>query len=276
MALTPAEIAAMVALAEQRAGLALNGDVGFRLETRLGPVARASGFNTVSDLVANLRVRRDEALARAVTEALADTESWFFRDPAAWRTLRERILPELAGARGGRALRVLSVGCSTGQEPYGLAMTWDGLAPAHPGVLLHLEAADLSTRALEKAQAGLYTQFEVQRGLPIRTLLKHFGKEDDHWRLEPAMRQAVRFRPVNLLALEPTAEPWDLILCRHVLSGMTEAGARRALAALTAGLAPDGVLMLGEGEAAGDLGPLAPMREAPGFYARPRSRRAAA
>lgn len=274
MSAAPADIQLVAALLKARAGLTLSADAGYVLETRLGPVARKAEFPSVADLIGNLRVRRDEALASAVVEALADTETWFFREPAVLDHLRETVLPRLALARPGGTVRIWSAGCATGQEAFSLAMIADELGARHPDVAFEIIATDLSARCLEKAQAGLFTQFEVQRGLPIRTLLAHFGKEEDNWRIAPRLRQTVAFKRLNLMADLTDLGRFDVILCRHVLSGMALDAGADVQGRLLRQLAPDGVLVLGEDEPL--TGDAALKAERPGVFSRPGGRRAAA
>src|SRR5262249_16957555 len=142
-----------------------------------------------------------------------------------------------------RPLRIWSAACGAGQEIYSLAMLADAMAES--GLQVELAASDLAERMLEKAQSGLYTQFEVQRGLPIRRLAAHFEKEGDLWRIAPRIRQMVRWRRINLIAGLNGLGPFDVILCRNVLSGMVEPAREKVLAELASAMAPDGVLVTG-------------------------------
>ena len=162
--------------------------------------------------------------------------------------LRDAVLPTLAAARPGGVVRVWSAACATGQEPYSLAM----LAAEQPGLRLDLCASDGSERCLEKARAGLYTQFEVQRGLPIAQLLRWFEKAGDTWRVRPELKGAVRWRRFNLLADMTPLGRFDLILCRNVLMYLAPDVRRDVLTRLAGALAPDGVLVLGAAEAASE------------------------
>ena len=258
-----------------RSGLVLGPDKGYLVQSRLGPVARRDGFASVSDLLHSLRNRRDEKLAWAVTEALGNTETSFFRDRAPFAQLRDEVLPGLAAARAGGAVRVWSAGCSTGQEPYSLALMMAEAAESLPGVTLDILATDISARSLEVAQAGLYTQFEVQRGLPIRLLIKHFAKVEDNWRLNARLRRAVEFKQANLLD-ESTLGRFDVIFCRNVLSGFDAPTRGLVLDRLSRQLAPDGVLVLGATESTDGEGGFMAIPGRPGFYVRSAPRRAAA
>jgi len=188
----------------------------------------------------------------AVTEALTSAETMFFRDRAPFQQFREEILPRLARAREDQPIRVWSAACSTGQEPYSLAMIVDDERSKFPAARVELFGSDLSERRLEKAQSGLYTQFEVQRGLPIRLLVRHFEKAEEMWLLSPRLRQMVRWRRINLLAdLRPLGQ-FDVIFCRNVVSGLDPATRHRVLDQLARALPPDGYLVLGMDETVGE------------------------
>jgi len=244
--LSPADLEFLCALVRARSGLVLTGERGFFAETRLSPLARREGASSVSDLVQRVKSGGDDRLMRAVVEAMLVQETAFFRDRAVFRALQDQVLPALAAARKA-PLRVWSAGCGTGQEPYTLAMmAEEGAAPAD----LDLFASDMSTAALEKAQSGLYTHFEVQRGLPIRSLLRHFEPAEDAWRMREKVRAMVRWRRLNLVDDFNVANPFDLILCRNVVENFDEASRGKVLERLNRALAPDGWLLLGAHEAA--------------------------
>jgi chemotaxis protein methyltransferase CheR len=154
----------------------------------------------------------------------------------------------LAAARPDGVVRVWSAACSTGQEPYSLAMLAAELSAACPKMSLDICASDLSERCLEKARSGVYTQFEVQRGLPIAYLVHYFDKVEEAWRVKPELRGAVRWRRFNLLDDMLSLGRFDVVLCRNVLGDFDEDTRRRVLASLARRTAPDGCLMLGAGE----------------------------
>ena len=232
-------------LTQARCGYGLRGDKAYFAESRLGGLARREGADSVTALLQRLR-GDDERLCAAAAEALAVADTAFYRDGATFERLRSDVLPALSGRQGEQAVQVWSAGCSTGQEPYSLAM----LAEEHsPAMRLDIVATDLSERVLEKAQSGLYTQFEVQRGLPIRMLLKHFDKVDEMWAISPRLRASVRWRQLNLIDNRPSRRTFDLILCRNVLSYFTASMREAVFARLLAALAPAGYLVLGAGEA---------------------------
>jgi chemotaxis protein methyltransferase CheR len=270
------EIAFVAEVARAAAGLQLGGEQAYVLETRLGPVARREGFGSIREMLIAARDRREEKLLWAVVEALAVGESSFFRDMPTFRRLSEDVLPAVTAAgEPGRPIRILSAGCGSGQETYSIAMAAEDGDVAGLAGRLELIGADLSKRALEKARSGLYTQFEVQRGLPIRALLRHFEKREEMWTAGPRLKALARWRRVNLLGGVGPLGRFDVILCRYVLGGMDSASRERTLAGLIAGLSPGGYLVLGQDEAAaGTAGALE--RIADGLYRRRGGARAAA
>jgi chemotaxis protein methyltransferase CheR len=156
------------------------------------------------------------------------------------------VLPTLAGGAVDGLIQVWSAGCSTGQEAYSLAMMADD---HNPPLRLEIIATDLSERVLEKAHSGLYTQFEVQRGLPIRLLLKYFEKAGEMWAITPRLRAAIRWRRLNLVEERRSRRQFDLILCRNVLSYFEPELRERVLAQFLPVLSPGGYLVLGAVEA---------------------------
>ena len=271
------EIEIIRRIVQARSGMVIDPDKTYRIETCLSPVARREGFADISEMVRDIQTKRDNALMWAVTEALANTETSFFRDRAPFQQFREEILPELAIARDGAPIRIWSAGCSTGQEPYSLAMIVEDEASKYPGLKTELFGSDLSERCLEKAQSGLYTQFEVQRGLPIRLLVRHFEKNDETWALNPRIRQAVRWRRVNLLADLTGLGEFDVIFCRNVVSSFDRDVAARVLEQLAAAQPEDGRLVLGIEETASDFtDALRPLSGRRGVYAPNLDRRKAA
>jgi chemotaxis protein methyltransferase CheR len=250
-----------------RAGVMIDPEKTYQIETRLGPVARRAGFATLHELAEAIRVRGDEKLMWAATEALIAGETSFFRDKAPFTQFREEILPELAARRGDAPIRIWSTACATGQEPYSLAMIIDDERPKLGSARVEIYASDLSERALEKAQSGLYTQFEVQRGLPIRLLVRHFERSEEMWRLCPRIRQMVRWRRINLLADLRSLGRFDVIFCRNVVSSFDAPTKKRVLDQLAGALPNDGRLVLGIDETVvGATEALKPMSGRRGVY----------
>lgn len=236
------------ALVRTRAGVVLGGEKGYFAQSRLAPLARHEGAESVEALIATLREIGDERLIKATVEAMTIADTAFFRDAPMFSHLRDVILPELAATRPDGRLCIWSAGCSTGQEAYSLAMLIEQARMHVPNLSADIIGTDLSRRALEKAHSGLYTQFEVQRGLPIRLLLAHFEKAGDMWRANDRLRQSVRWRQLNLIEDRRSVRPFDLILCRNVIGSFDVETGARVLEHIAPALAPDGYLVLGRGE----------------------------
>ena len=231
-----------------RSGLILGSDKTYLIESRLSPVARREGFANVQALLSSLRAKRDEKLTMAVTDAMTTNETFFFRDKLPFDQFRSDVLPALAKTRLTGDVKVWCAACSTGQEPYSLAMLMEDMRMLYPKVSLDILATDISDRCLEKAQAGLYTQFEVQRGLPIQMMVKHFEKVDEMWRISPRIRQAVRFKKMNLLEDLRAAGRQDVIYCRNVLIYFDLETKKKVLEQIASLLSDDGYLFLGAAE----------------------------
>lgn len=235
-------------LCAARSGQRVDPAKDYVLETRLSPVARREGFEAVGDLVNALRTRRDERLIWAVVEAMTPNETAFFRDRDLFDRFENEILPEIARNSAGQPIRIWSAACGAGQEVYSLAMLIDEIADRYPDTRFELFASDLSERALEKAQSGLYTQFEVQRGLPIRRLVRHFEKTGETWELSPRLRQAIRWRRLNLVGDLSRVRGFDVIFCPHVIESMIEPARARVAENVAAALNPGGAALFAAGE----------------------------
>jgi chemotaxis protein methyltransferase CheR len=246
--MTPEDIAHLASTLKTRSGLILGSDKTYLIESRLAPVARREGFANVSALLTALRSKRDEKLMAAVTDAMTTNETFFFRDKIPFDQFRSDILPTLAKTRLGGDIKIWCAACSTGQEPYSLAMLMDEAKAQFPRLNLDILATDISERCLEKAQAGLYTQFEVQRGLPITMMVKHFEKVDEMWRISPKLRSSIRFKKMNLLEDLRMAGRQDVIYCRNVLIYFDIETKKRVLEQMATLLADDGCLFLGAAE----------------------------
>jgi chemotaxis protein methyltransferase CheR len=271
------EIAHVVSLCRARAGLKVAPDKTYMMESRLAPVARREGFDSISELLAAIRDRREEALIWATVEAMAGGETSFYRDREPFREFREEIAPQLLKARGGAPIKVWSAACATGQEVYSLAIAAGEMAQADPDVRIEFAASDLSRLALERAQSGMFNQFEVQRGLPIRQLARYFEKDGEQWRIAEEVRQRVRWRRINLIAGLRQIGRFDVVFCRYVLSHMVEDAQRKVVEDLTFILPEDGVLVLGLKEQVAGLGEaFQPVVGRPGLYRRNPQFRAAA
>lgn len=260
--MTPEDIDLLAALGRARAGVRVEVDKPYLIESRLTPLARREGFESIEALIDDLRTRREERLIWAVVESLCRTETAFFRGREAFAALRDGVLPALSQRRRETPIRIWSAACATGQEVYSAAIAAAESVGLAPGARFEFFGSDLSERCLEKAQSGLYTQFEVQRGLPIRMLVKYFENQDDTWAISPRIRQMVRWRRINLLSDLSALGAFDVILLRNVLRGMDPSLRGRVIQSLAARLAPDGVLALDPEDDISQLGDM--LTPAPG------------
>jgi chemotaxis protein methyltransferase CheR len=259
---TPQDRELVARLCAERAGLKVDPDKAYLLENRLAPVARREGFASVHDFVCAARDRDEDRLIWAAVEAMSPAETAFFRDPGTFERITDEVLPELARRREGAPLRLWSAACGTGQEVYSLAMALEEAGPL--GAPVELFASDLCDRRLEKAQQAMYSQFEVQRGLSARRLVRHFEADGDSFVLSPRLRQTVRWRRVNLIEDITRLGQFDLVLCRNLTGYLLDGARVEVLARLAAALAPGGWLILGAGERAPGLS----AAEQPGFHTR--------
>jgi chemotaxis protein methyltransferase CheR len=235
-------------LLRKRAGIVLTGDKMYLLESRLAPLARKEGLPSIDDLIHVVRARREERLIAQVVDVMTTNETFFFRDKTPFDHLKDAILPALAQARRGSRIRIWCAACSTGQEAYSIAMMLDQNPELTQGVPVEVVATDISDRCLERARQGLFTQFEVQRGLPIQMLMHYFTQQDDHWRISERLRNNVTFRKQNLI--EPTASlgKFDVVFCRNVLIYFDGPTKTDVLDRVGQQLNPGGFLMLGAAE----------------------------
>lgn len=234
-------------LARSRAGIVLTPDKAYMMETRLSPLLRRAGLGSLDELVLKLRAPRAEKLTQEVVEALTTNESFFFRDGKPFEHLR-RVLPTLRAARGaGTRLRIWSAACSSGQEAYSIAMILQELgSQAGPAEII---GTDISMEMVERARSGVFTQFEVQRGLPVQLLVKHFRQlEGGRWQIADNLRAAAEFRFWNLLDDPRSLGRFDAIFCRNVLIYFDTETKTRVLERLAGLLQPGGVVYLGGAE----------------------------
>jgi chemotaxis protein methyltransferase CheR len=234
-----------------KSGLALGPGKEYLLESRLPPVAKAYGFGSVNEMVATLRAGPHQELIKAVCDAMATGETFFFRDTVPFEIMRT-VLPELAERcrRGGRALRIWSSAASTGQEAYSIAMLLADMGVQLSGVRVDLIATDFSSQALNRARRGVFTQIEVQRGLPERYLRQFFISTPDGFRLSDDIRRRVAFRELNLLESFRSLGQFDIVLCRNVLIYFDTMTKKDVLDRLSSALMPGGYLFLGATETA--------------------------
>jgi chemotaxis protein methyltransferase CheR len=273
---SPDDLDILRRVVQARSGVVVDRTKTYVIDSALGPLARRENFASIDDMMAAIRERRDERLMWAVAEAMSPTETLFFRDRHPFAAFRDEMLPALAGLRGAEPIKVWSCACGSGQEIYSLAMVVDEDRPKLGAAKVELFASDLSEAAIAKAQAGLYTQFEVQRGLPVKLLLRYFEKEGELWRASPGLRQMVRWRRINLLAELAPLGQFDVIFCRYVTGDFEPATRLRVLGQLASALREGGYLVLGKDEQADDQPGLTQLAGQAGVYMRGLGRRAAA
>lgn len=247
--MTPEDFQYMADLLKKRSGLVLNADKAYLLESRLMPVARAQNIKGVDELIAQVKATKDEKLLVEVTEAMTTNESFFFRDIKPFDMFKDHVLPHiLEKCAAKKSFRIWCAAASNGQEPYSLAMLLKEEGAKLNGWRYEIVGTDISKQVLEKAEKGLYSQFEVQRGLPITMLVKYFDKADDQWQLKPEIRAMVQYKYFNLLDdLSPLGH-FDIVFCRNVLIYFDQPTKGVVLAGISK-LMPDfGMLFLGGAE----------------------------
>jgi len=253
----------------ERSGLVLSSDKQYLVESRLLPVARRTGLAGLAELVARLRAPDSHALGAAVVEAMTTNESFFFRDKIPFDQFRDIIMPELIAARAARRrVRIWCAAASTGQEPYSLAMSLKEMGDRISGWHIEIIATDISNEVLERARAGIYSQFEVQRGLPIAFLLKYFTQVGDSWQIAASLRAMVQFRPLNLIGDFSHLGFFDVVFCRNVLLYFDQQTKNRVLDRVARVMDRDGYLVLGAAETVVGLTDcFRPVAQARGLYA---------
>ncbi len=255
-------------LLRERSGLFLAADKQYLVESRLLPIVRKHALVTLSQLVAAVKAAPQAPLATAVVEAMTTNESFFFRDKIPFEHFRNSIMPALLESRGpAKRIRIWCNACSTGQEPYSLALILDGMRRQLDGWATDILATDISNDVLTRAKAGLYSQFEVQRGLPIHSLVKYFTQVNEQWQIAPAIRGMVKYRAFNLLEDFARFGTFDVVFCRNVLIYFDQQTKTNVLNRLAHAVAPDGYLMLGAAETVvGLTDAFHPDREQRGVY----------
>ena len=247
--MTPLDYDYLRKLLKERSGLTLSADKQYLVESRLLPVARKIGVPGLSGLVQKLKEPGTEALITEVVEAMTTNESFFFRDKIPFDLFRNEIMPALLTARAAhRSIRIWCAAASTGQEPYSLAMCLKELGPKVAGWRIEILGTDLSTEVLEKAKSGIYSQFEVQRGLPIQLLVKHFNQVGETWQVAPELRAMAQYKPLNLLQNFSHLGTFDVVFCRNVLIYFDQQTKVDVLDRIAKTLQPDGFLLLGAAE----------------------------
>jgi len=247
--MTPLDYEFLRKLLKDRSGLDLSADKQYLVESRLMPLARKAGLGGIPDLVQKIKGGGAEALTTEVVEAMTTNETFFFRDKVPFDHLRDTILPIMQQQRANRrTLRIWSAASSTGQEPYSIAMLFKERAQALAGWRIEIVATDLSQEVLEKSRAGIYSQFEVQRGLPIQLLVKYFAQIGELWQINSEVRGMIQHRQLNLLHDFSHLGRFDVIFCRNVLIYFDQDTKVNIFDRMSKVIEPDGMLMLGAAE----------------------------
>jgi chemotaxis protein methyltransferase CheR len=247
--MTPSDYDFLRKMLKTRSGLVLAAEKHYLVESRLMPIARKHGLFNLTGLVAKLKGPDTEALMVEVVEAMTTNESFFFRDKSPFEQFRETMMPALMAARGAsHRIRIWCAAASTGQEPYSLAIALKEMGKDLKGWRVEILATDLSTEVLEKAKSGIYTQFEVQRGLPALMLIKYFAQVGELWQIAPEIRGMVKFLPINLLHDFAHLGRFDLVFCRNVLIYFDQATKTGVLERIADVTERDSFLVLGGAE----------------------------
>jgi chemotaxis protein methyltransferase CheR len=247
--MTPQDYDFIRKLLRERSGLVLSAEKQYLVESRLLPVVRKAGLTSLAELVIALKAVPHASLSATVVEAMTTNESFFFRDKLPFENFRDLIMPALLQGRAQeRHIRIWCAAAATGQEPYSLAMALKEMSAKLNGWTVEIFSTDISQAALEKAKAGLYSQFEVQRGLPIQMLVKYFTQVGDHWQIAPEIRAMVSYRHFNLLHDFAAFGQFDVIFCRNVLIYFDQDTKIAVLNRLARSIRNDGYLMLGAAE----------------------------
>lgn len=233
-------------LLQRQSGLSLTAERSYLLDSRLTPIARKWGYPTLDAMTLALRGVPDTHLIEDVIEAMMTQDTTFFRDMAPFLVLRDTIMPYLMNARGrNRTLRIWSVGCSTGQEAVSIAMVLKDMGPVLKNWKIDILGTDISNQAIARANTGHYTQFEVQRGLPVRDLVHHFDETDDGWILHQDVHNMVHFETFNILDDMSELGLFDIVFCRNLLTYFENDRRSEILTNIGQQMAEDGFLILG-------------------------------
>jgi len=245
---TPPDYEYLRKLLRDHSGLDLSADKQYLIESRLLPLARKAGLAGITDLVQKMK-NGSASLVTQVVEAMTTNETFFFRDKVPFDHFRDSIMPEILQARAGRkSIRIWCAAASTGQEPYSLAMCLKEMSAALAGWRVEILATDLSQEVLEKSKSGIYSQFEVQRGLPIQMLVKYFRQTGEFWQINADIRAMVQHRQLNLLHDFSQLGVFDVIFCRNVLIYFDQDTKINIFNRLAKAMEPDGFLVLGAAE----------------------------
>lgn len=270
MEVTPISYRIIADLLAERTGQQLTEGRQWRIGSALAGLFREYGIDNVDQLACMLAAPDSRDISRKVVEALLNNETYFFRDRQLFQQLSETVLPDLAARRAStRRLSIWSAGCSTGQETLSLSMIFADRPHQWRGWTIDILATDVSEQAIAAARRACYNQFEIQRGLGVTQMLRHFNETPHGWEPDSALLAPICYRVGNVLDMHTRPERFDLVLCRNVLLYFDTSTRERALGRVGRSLREDGWLMLGAGETmAGKTERFAPATDVQGLYKR--------
>jgi chemotaxis protein methyltransferase CheR len=277
MFVTADDIEAVSGLVIDLCGILLDESKGYLIESRLAPLAQSVGCKSYSELVQRARIHNDKALINGIIDAITTNETLFFRDGSPFEALKHKALPELLDVKAGspfpKRVRVWSAACSTGQEPYSIAITLHDLIPDIHAWDISILATDISDTAIRQASAGRYTAYEIERGMKAQALAQHFTNEGNYWKVKDEIRSLVSFQRRNLLEPFRDVGHFDVIFCRNVAIYFSPAARGSLFRRLADVLTPEGYLFVGSAESLADLGPqFAPQHHCRSVFYQPRKR----
>ena len=248
LSLDPTYYEALKRLTLELAGVNLGNDHAFLIETRLATLARQEGYDSLDDMIEDLFNTGQNRLAVQVVSSLLERDTHFYTDRASLDKLENVIIPAIYSSRKGSTIRIISFGCSSGQEPYSIAITLDKAKDKFPDVKFEIVGVDYPSAALDRAKAGRYTHFDVQRGLPIRDLVTYFERKAEDWVIKDDIRKAVKFKETHLLSNLDNLEQFDIVVFRNALPHYSSPAQVRVLRGLSTLVKPLGYLLLGTNE----------------------------
>jgi chemotaxis protein methyltransferase CheR len=237
-------------LVRERSAIVLDESKEYLVEMRLMSLARVEGFDSVDELSRHLRAKAFGPLHAQVVDAMTTNETSFFRDLHPFETMKTELLPAVFKRNeAGRSVSIWCAACSSGQEPYSLAMQlYDTFPQVRGGWKINLLAGDLSQEMLKRARLGIFSQLEINRGLPAPLLIKYFKKDGAAWQVKDEIRSMIQFHELNLVGAWPALPPLDFIFLRNVLIYFDLETKRQILKKARNVLKPDGILFLGGAE----------------------------
>ncbi len=245
--MTVAAYTEFAGLVRRRTGIVISDDKQYLVDARLTPYAQTGGYATVEALLRAVVAGRDARLLNLAVDAMTTNETLFFRDATPFTALAA-IMKRHAAAPNAAPLRIWSAACSTGQEAYSIAMTAAEVRETHPDLKVEIVASDLSARCVERARQGAYSQFEVQRGVSMHRLVRHFEQCDQSWRVRPVLSRDITWKVLNIMEPFTALGVFDIVFCRNVLFYFDIAERRSVLERISRQLHRDGRLFLGVSE----------------------------